>query len=249
MKTADHALSTLRAALDQGTWGPGARLPAERALAAELGLGRGTLRKALDALAREGRIRRRVGEGTFVSDAPAATLRFAAAPTPADVLEARRMVEPAIAAAAALRARAPEIEALQALAAPTETDDWREWEARDAAFHAAVAAASRNPLLSALLDTLHEIRRREDWGRLRRETVTPSHRRAHARQHAAIAAAIADRDAAGAQAAMRTHLIAVEAAMTGAPADLDAAGDRRPDDHPNAAAPGRAAETGDADVR
>lgn len=222
MATVDDALGALRAALEAGTWGPGARLPAERALAAELKLGRGTLRKALDALAREGRIRRRVGEGTFVAEAPAATLRLSAAPSPSDVLEARRMLEPAIAAAAALRARPGEIAALEGLAAiPPEDapDDWRAWERRDAAFHAAVAAASRNPLLSALLDTLQEIRQREDWGRLRRETVTPTHRRAHARQHAAIAAAIADRDAVGASVAMRTHLLAVEAAMGGVAAE------------------------------
>jgi DNA-binding FadR family transcriptional regulator len=134
------------------------------------------------------------------------------------VLEARRMLEPAIAAAAALRARPGEIAALQSLSGipPDEgQEEWRAWERRDAAFHAAVAAASRNPLLSALLDTLQEIRQREDWGKLRRETVTPAHRRAHARQHAAVAAAIADRDAAGAAAAMRAHLIAVEAAMGG----------------------------------
>jgi DNA-binding FadR family transcriptional regulator len=220
MATAEHALSLLRAALDRGEWGAGGRLPPERELSAHLGVGRGTLRKALDRMAQEGLIRRRVGEGTFVAEGRAATLRFAAAPSPADVLEARRMLEPAIAAAAALRARAHEIEVLTALANPPEEDDWRAWEDRDAAFHAAVAAASHNPLLAALLETLQEIRRREDWGRLRRETVTPSHRRAHARQHAAIAAAIADRDAAGANAAMRAHLIAVEAAMTAAPADF-----------------------------
>jgi DNA-binding FadR family transcriptional regulator len=220
MATADQALTQLRAALERGEWAAGGRLPPERELAARLGAGRGTLRKALDRLAHEGLIRRRVGEGTFVAEAPGATLRFAAAPSPADVLEARRMLEPAIAAAAALRARAPEIDALRALAEAPDEDDWKAWEDRDTAFHAAVAAASRNPLLTALLETLQEIRRREDWGRLRRETVTPSHRRAHARQHAAIAAAIADRDAAGASAAMRAHLVAVEAAMTGGPADF-----------------------------
>jgi DNA-binding FadR family transcriptional regulator len=221
MPTAEQALTLLRDALDRGEWAAGGLLPPERVLAANFGLGRGTLRKALDRLAQEGMIRRRVGEGTFVAETPAATLRFAAAPSPADVLEARRMLEPAIAAAAAaLRARAPQIEALRALAEPPAADDWKAWEERDTAFHAAVAAASHNPLLTALLETLQEIRRREDWGRLRRETVTQSHRRAHARQHAAIAAAIADRDAAGASSAMRAHLIAVEAAMTGGPADF-----------------------------
>jgi len=214
MATRDQALGALRAALDRGDYAPGARLPAERALALSLGLGRGTLRKALDTLAREGRIRRRVGEGTFVSEAPAATLRFAAAPSPADIMEARRMLEPAIAATAALRARPDEIATLRALATLPPGDDWQAWEARDTAFHGAIAAAARNPLLSALLETLHEMRSGGDWARLRRRTVTPSHHRAHARQHATIADDIAARDPAGAAAAMRAHLLEVEAAMT-----------------------------------
>ncbi len=215
MSTVEKALGALRAALDKGDFAPGARLPAERALALSLEVGRGTLRKALDTLAREGRIRRRVGEGTFVCDTPAATLRFAAQPSPADIMEARRMLEPAIAAAAALRARPDEIAALRALATlPTDSDP-PAWETRDTAFHAAIAAAARNPLLSALLDTLHEMRAGADWARLRRRTVTPSHHRIHARQHAAIAEGIAARDPSGAATAMRAHLIEVEAAMTG----------------------------------
>lgn len=215
MGTVDKVLGALRGALDRGEFAPGARLPAERALALSLGLGRGTLRKALDTLAREGRIRRRVGEGTFVCDTPAATLRFAAQPSPSDIMEARRMLEPAIAAAAALRARPDEIAALRRLASLPPDADFRAWEERDTAFHAAIAAAARNPLLSALLDTLHEMRQGGDWERLRRRTVTPSRHRAHARQHAAIADGIAARDPATAATAMRAHLIEVEAAMTG----------------------------------
>lgn len=213
MTAVDTALQSLRAALDRGDHPPGARLPAERILAQALNVGRGTLRKALNTLAREGRIRRRVGEGTFVCDAPAALLRFAAPPTPADIMEARRMLEPAIAATAALRARPDDVTALRALTAAAPDDDWRAWETRDTAFHAAVAAAARNPLLSAMLDTLHEMRAGADWARLRRRTVTAVHRRAHARQHAAIAEAVAAHDPADAAAAMRAHLIDVEAAM------------------------------------
>jgi DNA-binding FadR family transcriptional regulator len=216
MGTARTALETLRAALDAGDWPAGARLPAERALAVQLRLGRGTLRKALDQLAQEGRIRRRVGEGTFVAETPAALLRFDAAPSPADVMEARRMLEPAIARAAALRARPDEISAIAALARPVPEDAaWRDWEERDRAFHGAVAGAARNPLLSALLKTLDDIRDADDWGRLRRRAITAEARRAHAAQHARVAQAISARDAAEAADAMRAHLAAVDAAMAG----------------------------------
>ena len=213
MATADQTLARLRAALDAGEWRPGARLPAERDLAARLDAGRGTLRKALEALEAEGRIRRRVGQGTFVADASeVAALRLAAAPTPADVMEVRLMLEPAVAAAAALRARPDEIEGLRVLAG-APAGGWRDWEGRDDTFHAEIATASRNPLIVAVLETLRGIRARDDWSRLRRQSHTPDRRRAFLAHHAAIVEALAARDAAAAAAAMRVHLQAVGAAM------------------------------------
>ena len=49
-----------------------ARLSSEPALAAEHGVSRVTVRRALDLLANEGLVRRRAGSGTFVEDVPAA---------------------------------------------------------------------------------------------------------------------------------------------------------------------------------
>lgn len=51
-----------------GDWGPAQVLPSEQALAAELGVSQGTVRKALDALAMEKLIQRRQGKGTFVAE-------------------------------------------------------------------------------------------------------------------------------------------------------------------------------------
>jgi DNA-binding FadR family transcriptional regulator len=213
MPTADQALTALRAALEGGEFPAGARLPPERELARRLKVGRGTLRKAFDALAREGRIRRRVGQGTFAAEAGAeAALRLDAAPSPADLMEARLMLEP-VAGAAALRALDPEIAALRALVEVGPAADWRVWEGRDSAFHAALAAASRNPLLAALIRTLEDMRRRDDWGRLRARALTPERQTENIRQHRAVVEAVARRDATGAAAAMRDHLETVEAAM------------------------------------
>jgi GntR family transcriptional regulator len=50
-----------------GELGPGAMLPSEMALAAELGVSQGTVRKALIDLEQSGVIRRRQGQGTFVA--------------------------------------------------------------------------------------------------------------------------------------------------------------------------------------
>src|SRR3954466_6539104 len=62
----------LRAALDAGEWRPGDRLPPERELAERYGCSLITVRRALSDLARERRIERSRGRGTFVSRPPIA---------------------------------------------------------------------------------------------------------------------------------------------------------------------------------
>jgi GntR family transcriptional regulator len=57
----------LRASLDSGEWRSGDRLPTERELAARYGCSLITVRRALGELAREARIERTRGRGTFVS--------------------------------------------------------------------------------------------------------------------------------------------------------------------------------------
>ena len=58
----------LRERIASGSLSAGQRLPSEPALAAEQGVSRVTLRRALDRLAEEGLVSRRVGAGTFVTD-------------------------------------------------------------------------------------------------------------------------------------------------------------------------------------
>lgn len=56
----------LKSALDDGRYAPGARLPSERDLAAKYGCSLITVRRALSELAREQRIERTQGRGTYV---------------------------------------------------------------------------------------------------------------------------------------------------------------------------------------
>lgn len=53
--------------LANGHWQPGEVLPSEPALAAELGVSHGTVRKALDAMTQEKLLVRKQGRGTFVA--------------------------------------------------------------------------------------------------------------------------------------------------------------------------------------
>jgi len=66
----------LRERIRSGTLKPGAPLPNEFALARELGVSQGTVRKALDALAAENLLVRSPGRGTFVREQTAADVLF-----------------------------------------------------------------------------------------------------------------------------------------------------------------------------
>ena len=59
---------TLIKRIAEGVWRPGAALPSEQALALQLGVSQGTVRKALDALAVDKVIDRRQGKGTYVAE-------------------------------------------------------------------------------------------------------------------------------------------------------------------------------------
>ena len=74
MRTDTHSVKSrriyllLRERIASGDLPAGRRLPSEPTLAAEQGVSRVTLRRALDRLAEEGLVSRRVGAGTFVTD-------------------------------------------------------------------------------------------------------------------------------------------------------------------------------------
>jgi DNA-binding FadR family transcriptional regulator len=67
MERTDHTLTKLRQLIASADFSGGGRMPPERSLASELGVGRRSLRRALEVLEREGRISRHQGRGTFIN--------------------------------------------------------------------------------------------------------------------------------------------------------------------------------------
>ena len=63
---ADQTLNKLRQLIADGGLAAGGRIPPERTLANEMGVGRRSLRRALEILEQEGQITRHQGRGTFV---------------------------------------------------------------------------------------------------------------------------------------------------------------------------------------
>ena len=62
--------------LISGQWKPGQMLPSEFAIAGELGVSQGTVRKALDEMTVEGLVIRKQGRGTFVAEAEDQSILF-----------------------------------------------------------------------------------------------------------------------------------------------------------------------------
>lgn len=223
----DHAaLVQLRAYLTRSGLGPDDRLPAERDLAAAIGVTRGALRKALAVLETEGRIWRHVGKGTFLSGAAPETLDpggLAQRSNPAEVMRARQMLEPALAAQAAIHASALDLRALRTCCADSRTaPSWRHYEAADNRFHKLVAEAAHNAVACAMFDMLAAVRRAVVWSRRRDGNDRPAPDHPSFAEHEAILAALSARDPAAAQAAMRCHLASVERQLFAAGAATDA---------------------------
>ncbi len=210
---APGALTQLRAWLSQRPRAPGERLPPERQLCETLGVSRGELRKALAALERAGEVWRHVGKGTFVGAAPsegADLAATAARSSPTEVMNARLLLEPSLAAEAALCATGEDIAELRAcLAGARAAESWRHYETWDNRLHRAIAAASGNRVMLALFDSLNTIRRAVTWGRLRPDDSGPPADHHSFADHDAIVAAIAEREPSAAAAAMREHLAKV----------------------------------------
>jgi DNA-binding FadR family transcriptional regulator len=217
-ESAGGALTQLRAWLAQKQLPPSTRLPPEREFCELLGVSRGELRKALALLERQGDLWRHVGKGTFIGARPVAELSsvavIAGQTNPAEVMRARLVIEPQLAREAALYATGDDIaEMLLSVDGARRAETWRQYENWDNRLHRAIADAAHNALLLAVFDTLNAVRRAVVWGRLRDEGPRPPDDHHSFDEHAAIVAAIEDRNLAGAAENMRLHLENVQALL------------------------------------
>jgi len=207
----DAALTQLRALLASMDVTVETRLPPERKLVDMLGSNRPALRKALAVLEAEGQIWRHVGKGTFAGARPANSLGDIAAiarkTNPGEVMRTRALIEPEVAALAALTATPEHVAEMRlCLQRSRLAATWRQYETWDNRLHRAIGEATQNFLLLSLLDTLNAVRRTVTWGRLRVDRDRPAPDHHSFREHDAIE----DRDRHRARDAMRLHLANVE---------------------------------------
>lgn len=200
--------------LADGRLKPGFQLPSERELSELFQVSRASVREAIRALDSMGLVEIRSGEGTYVAstvESVLSPLAFAIRQQRdghREIFEARRIVEPEIAALAAERANPSEVRRLGAILEEQarQISGGETGVEADSAFHSTLAQAAKNKVFlrldDAMVQSLREIRERslQTNGRPARSLAG----------HQKILKAIQARDPAKARQAMLEHLEAIE---------------------------------------
>lgn len=198
----------LRQLFDDGEYAVGDRLPPERELAEQMGISRPTIREALIALEVEGRVCIRVGSGIYVTEPPKNVAPVDSDAGPFELLQARELVEGAIALEAALHAGPGDIAALDDVLRRMDRQrhPTRRTISLDREFHTRVAATLGNDVLVRMIGDLFDQRMNPYFARLSSYFEDRSTWQAALEEHRAVRDAIAAGDPDAARAAMRAHL-------------------------------------------
>jgi len=211
-KAADQLTELIRS----GEYPPGSKLPGEREFARQLGISRPTVREALIALEIAGLIEVRTGSGAFVNvraaALPGAVRAADAGAGPFELLQARKLIEPPVAALAATTIGSAELAGLHETLALIETHTRDHWEklAVDKLFHLRIAQATRNAVLVDVVEGLWREMHGPIFALLSERTRLTNKQYMTLADHRAIYGCIERRDPAAAHAAMLGHLVNVE---------------------------------------
>jgi GntR family transcriptional repressor for pyruvate dehydrogenase complex len=212
----NYALEQLRQMIADGEFGEEGRLPTERALTEQLGVGRRAVRRALEVLETEGLVRRRQGSGTFVGEGPgrwSGSIGHIVADTDfMEIMEVRLRLEPQLAQLAAMRAKPSEIARMRDLAKKIiDSVDADAKELWDGTLHRQIAQSAGNQLFLSIFDVVNRVRQDEAWQAIReRARISANTVSMSLMQHADIIDAIEARDPAKAGEAMRQHLLMLQ---------------------------------------
>jgi len=219
----------LLAHINSGELRPGHRLPSERQLAADLGVGRSAVREALAALDLLGIVVVRQGSGSYlnseISDLLPQTIEWGlmlGQPRVLDLVEARQNLEMITAGLAARKATDADIEELHGRLAGMESaaDDLPTFVEADVQFHVEVARIAQNSVLS---DILHSIRALLRVWITRAIAADDGHTDHTLAEHRAVYQAIASRDSEAAANAMTEHMSRAAGRLTKSLSDDSAA--------------------------
>ncbi|WP_371397572.1 FadR/GntR family transcriptional regulator [Fretibacter rubidus] len=205
----------LLALIDSGVYAPGSRLPSERELATQFGVGRGAVRNAEKMLEMQGHIEIKVGSGVYVLGTPSLHLNVMPNVSPLELTEARALFEAESAALAApiiTDETIAELEHYISIMTIKQKSEMTPDDA-DAAFHKAIARATNNNMIIFVIDTMWTLRAENfELQKVYRKVCDsePSHREG---EHHAILEAFKQRDSNAARKAMRAHFTRIIEAL------------------------------------
>ncbi len=190
----------------------GDQLPPERELAEQFAVSRTAVREAIKALREKGLVEIRLGRGTFVVQGGSGIVRHSLgllmkndpARGSLNLVEVREILEPEIAALAATRITDEYISAMQKAVETMDhaLDNVEVFVEADLDFHLALAEATQNPIIPALIDSIIELLREQ------RKRIALTEGGLHRGQyhHKRILEAVMQHDPQAARKAMQDHL-------------------------------------------
>jgi GntR family transcriptional repressor for pyruvate dehydrogenase complex len=223
----EQIVQQIEESIHKGALKAGDQLPAERELAEQFGVSRTAVREAVKALREKGLVEAYPGRGTFITSETSNTIRITLdrmlktgqLEGTLQLVEVREILEPEIAALAAVRADDETIRELRdAIRVMDESgDDPDAYIEADLDFHLALAEAAANPIILSLIDSIVAVLR-EQRMRIFKVDGGPTRGQYH---HKKILDAVEHRNVSGAREAMRAHLQQVREDSASSPAEQE----------------------------
>lgn len=193
---------------------PGSRLPSEMKMASRFGVSRTVIREAVSRLKSEGLVEPRQGSGVFVRDEKIhAPFRIdpsivESIPSILKVVELRMVLESEIAAFAARRRTAAQLNAIRKALKQIDIDENNGLDGvvADIAFHRSIAEATGNPHFLALIEFLFTFLKNATQVTRSYESTKLTLSHEVKKEHAEIVEAIANKDVESAREAARRHM-------------------------------------------
>jgi GntR family transcriptional repressor for pyruvate dehydrogenase complex len=217
-RLAEEIADRIRRLMLDGTLPADRPLPGERQLAARFRVSRGSVRDALRVLETIGLLETRHGQGTFPREldverlvVPLASVLSYRRDLRDELLDVRRMFEPAVARVAAARISDADIAVLERLLElqRRKLKTGASAIVEDTEFHAALARATQNSVVVRIMETLNDLLIES-----RKQTLKQKGRPARSLEgHEAVVDALRRRDPDAAADAMNRHIDQIAAVM------------------------------------
>jgi len=194
--------------MDSGEYPVGGRLPPERELAERFAVSRPTIREAIIALEVLQRVQVKAGSGVYVLDSASAGNGLLASISAYELTEARALIEGEAAALAATMMSDAELAQLE-IALNEMMDESADGvlisELADKNFHTIIATATRNNMITRIVDELWFIRDNSPAVHQAYQSICETDGQKRVNEHKEIFIALKNHDAATSRKAMLEH--------------------------------------------